>query len=214
MIGHNLEGIKREVLQLYRSALSLREMVSNLTSGSSALMRAQAIFSAKEAQRYPENPGAYQTLTDHFWISYEGGRGFNCALKCVAPEDGDLEGRVALKLLPAIDKETGWLSLELRLPWLEVRPASQISVILFGKSSQACEGSIHTFGWDSDGTRHDLSTRAKFEISPDTWASRVDFDVSLKNHIHLDFQREPILVIFIDPKVSEFLIADLSIEFS
>ncbi len=205
--------LAEESEQLLSRVRQLHEQILKLSDTSSSYFRLQEIFQRDVVSPEPRAVSPYEPITPSFWTSFSDDAGFGCTIAGVEPDGADLNGRYAIKLTPKTESETPWLAVEFAMPWSEVRAAKHLSVTLFATATRDCLIHAQLIYWDVDGQRYDGfgPSMPSTEMLSYMKSHRIDAEYRLSQDARIDFSRDPVVALFLDPSVVEYVISDISI---
>lgn len=192
-----------------------QEMLSLQGRTDTALSRVQEPFNASFAEPGDESLAPYAPVTPHFWVSFDHPEIFSCRLSRMTPSAPDLEGRCDLRFTLDGGESATWFALEYALPWRELRPAECAAITLFASADSIYEGSMQIFYWLDDGARETLlQDNIQFELDELNLACKVEADIRLSTDARINFDRDPVLAIFLDSSATSYTVSDLFVAIS
>jgi hypothetical protein len=211
-----VENAARIVGRQYFATRGIFEQLLVLLHKDTALHRISFLFDNLSKFNDVTITDPYSTLSEYIRISFDKKEVSSC--KIAAIEAGGcpgFDGRKAIQIVPAAAENATWLGIELSLPWEQLRQASGVSATLFCKSSEPTVGWTQIYYYDDKGKHHQAITAddGTFSVSTELVPAKIECPYVLSNDLVIDFDREPVISFFIDPRVTSIDLYDIFVDF-
>jgi len=211
-----VENATRIVGRQYFATRSIFEQLLVLLHKDTALHRISLLFDNLSMFNDITITDPYSNLTQNIRISFDKKDVSSCKIAATEAVDcPGFEGRKAIQIVPAAAENATWLGVELSLPWEQLRQASSVSATLFCKSSQPTVGWTQIYYYDDKGNHHEAITEGDgtFSLSTELVPARIECRYVLSSDLVIDFDREPVISFFFNPRVTSVDLYDIFVDF-
>jgi len=207
----SLDAHRENAVTMLALARKNYRQVLDLLQEDSIGRRLATLFDADEAFEKAAPAAPYDHFIPGFRLTYNGDDGAQFAIAQVKPAEHAHPEARDFVVRRVADGLTDWLALEFTAPWSELRAGRKVTLTAFGSAAAESYFDLQIYCRTVNEERRELLIdKPTGLIQPKMGAIRLEGEYALPKD-PIDFSVEPEIAVFIDPKVSEFLLSDIDV---